>query len=273
MDRKNIIFLAENCPSKEEEENRINKNLCLYSKLINGEWEFCCNNKVNDPIISETIYICDEHIDLLNKKYNMDIKSEIIKKCNDFFENKVYDLLNSPFVKSIYENVLKDKTLYSSYDVDPEKCWFLNINFLKGLPAYWFNKLIYFSSTLKGSKKQGKSNGPDFIFKNIDNKKLIGLEIVSWNWNLSDQFKNMEVAKTYHAKLYNYKSLDEYINDMKEIIKKKNDKVTEYQKCDSLYLGIVVGNTIIEYHYYVLEYVLNKFILQEQLNFNGVFIL
>lgn len=89
----------------------------------------------------------------------------------------------------------------------------------------------------------------------------------------SDQFKNMEVAKTYHGKLYNYKSLDEYINDMKELIKKKNVKVTEYQKCDSLYLGIVVGNTIIEYHYYVLEYVLNKFTLQEQLNFNGVFIL
>lgn len=273
MDKNTIIFLAENCPSIEEEKNRIYKNLCLYSELINGEWEFCCNNKVNDPIISKTIYICDEHINLLDKKYGMNIKNEVNRKIDDFIINKSYDLLSSSFIKSICENLKINVPKTSSFDINPEKCWFLNVDYLKGLPAYWFNKLTYFDSTLKGTNKQGKINGPDFIFQNIDNKKLIGLEIVSWNWNISNQFKNEEAALKYHSKLYDYESLDEYINHMKQILIEKSDKAKKYQKCDFLYLGIVVANTIIEYHYYVVEYVLNKFIQEKQLNFDRVFIL
>ncbi len=44
---------------------------------------------------------------------------------------------------------------------------------------------------ISGSKEQGKLNDLNYIFKNIINNKILGLEIISWKWNIFHSFKKL----------------------------------------------------------------------------------
>ncbi len=266
------FYNAGNTPSIYEEKYRKINYLCLYTKIIDGEWDFCCNNKVDNDL-----FICRKHIKGLSNKYNINFEIEI----KNLLSKKPFDedeCFRSEFIQSIKENlhvnIEENIFSYISIFLNPEIRWMYDRNFFIGLPKYWFDNLTYYSSTTKSSKEQGKENGPDFIFKDKTNNKLIGFEIVSYKWNITNQFKKDEQAINFFKdSIYNVNSIDSYIEEIIKIIKSKNEKSKKYFKCDELYLGIVVNNTIMDYHYYLFEIILNKYIKDNNLNFQNLFIL
>ena len=245
---------------------------------------FICQNKAKPflffvvPMIQpqflwiDEAMLCDQCLDKLSKKYNIDFRykaAHLIKWKNWSIEN-FKNIKSSLMIKSINEEIENIK--YSKVFTDPELYWWNQNKSLIGLPNFWFNKLKLKSIILSNSSNQGKYNGPDYIFKNIKTNEIIGLEIVSWKWNLFDSFKKEEEVKKYAKKnIFNSKSIDDEINELKKILEKKANK--KYLKCDELYLGIVVTNTIADYQYYVYEIILNEYNQKINSIFKKIFIL
>ena len=141
------------------------------------------------------------------------------------------------------------------------------------MPKYWLETFSLFDDALQEGKNQGNFNGPDYIFKDLNNR-LIGLEIVSYSWNLHRSFKSHDFAiKFAKNNIYNLSNFNERVNEFKEILRNKNKKVDNYLKTEKVYLGIVVLDSLMDYEYYFLELILEKYIKEINIKFDGVFIL
>ena len=94
---------------------------------------------------------------------------------------------------------------------------------------------------------QGKANGPDFIFKNSVNGKIIGIELSSPIKNLffNPKFDDMNKALFKIMSNQNYleftKSIISFVEQIKIIIDDKIIKSKGYKKTDELHLNITVN--------------------------------
>lgn len=276
-------------PHKQVERNE--KGICTfihYDKF--GNKFYSCKNKVSiltyfQIPMNKPIYIwikngmlCKKHINHLSNTYAINFKKEIPKlslsKPNTILINhrtnaNEYSFTNSKMIKSLkkaFENQKIDKYF------DPEHYWWNEKYCLMGLPKIWLDRLELINANNQNSSNQGKYNGPDFIFKDTKNEKIIGLEIVSWKWNTLNSFKKINQVKKYtKSKITNYYTLDDEIKDLQKILDNKVNK--QYQKCNETYLGIVVKNTLVEWQYFVFELIINKH--NEKINsiFQKIFIL
>ena len=281
---KNIQFSSiDYRPINKNEIKKRNKlRLCM---MINDDSLFICQNEakaflffvipMNKPqsIWLDQSMLCRECLNKLSKKYNINFHYEIVhllkwKKWSDQnFQNIQYSLM----IKTITKKINNIKHLTKLF-TDPEQYWWNQDRSLIGLPSSWFNKLRLKDVILSNSSKQGKYNGPDYIFENIITNEIIGLEIVSWKWTFFDSFKKEEQVKKYAEKnIFNSKSMDDEIHELKKILDKKANK--KYLKCDELYLGIVVTNTIMDYQYYIYEIILNEYNQKINSIFKKIFIL
>lgn len=257
------------------------QKLCTYISFNEyNEPYFSCNNSCEKykffriPFnscefkwIPESM-LCKNCIMQFNKKYHIDFENEIDYSFKGWNINYSDAWENTALIKSF-----KDKVSFDLVKViDPEFFWFFSKSHLRGLPRNWLDTFILHESMPKGSINQGKFNGPDFVLKNIHNNKLIGLEIVSYGWNIIKGIDNEKYAKEYTDKLFNNRnSFDKRLNDLKKILDKKNSK--SYINCSELYLGIVVGNYFADYEYYILEILLNKYNQSKHALFNQIYIL
>lgn len=281
---KNIKFSFINYKqiNLDEIKRRNQLRLCM---MVNDDSFFICQNEakpflfflipMNKPesIWLDQSMLCDRCLNGLSKKYNLDFKykiADLIKWknwSNQNFQNVKYSLM----IKTIIKKTNDIKHLTTIF-TDPEQYWWNEDRSLIGLPSSWFNKLRLKDIILSSSSKQGKYNGPDYIFENIITNEIIGLEIVSWKWTFFDSFKKEEQVKKYAEKnIFNSKSMDDEINELKKILDKKANK--KYLKCDELYLGIVVTNTIMDYQYYIYEIILNEYNQKINSIFKKIFIL
>lgn len=198
----------------------------------NGETEFYCNNKVFVnyvriiPLIKPIecyLALCFECLEELRFKYKINFKKEIPILLYLSKAWTKYDKINY----NKYQ-LIKDLNLLFENDknfIDPEKRWFNDIDFLLGLPVNWLKRFKLYDSLLKGDCNQGELNGPDYIFEDISNNKLIGFEIVSIKWNIHHSFNDLEmVGKFARDKIFNLKSYDDRINEFKNIINCKSKK-------------------------------------------------
>lgn len=275
-------------PMKEEIIERDRKRKCLSIQFNKyGETEFFCNNYVEPYNIFPLIplkkplkiwisyaMICNECLENLKNKYDINFKNEIPKwylQRGTIEYNKI-DYKNLPLIKDLELWFKNYKQYKNNYFFDPEIRWFRDINFLYGIPIYWLKEFKLISCITKGSLHQGSFNGPDYIFKDIKANKLIGFEIVSYKWNIFDSFRDISNIKKFAKKqIFNTFSFDNRIGEFKKIIKNKSKK--KYSPTDELYLGIVVNNTLVDYEYCVLEIILNNWLKRQNIKLNGVYIL
>ena len=119
----------------------------------------------------------------------------------------------------------------------------------------WFAKILvkefFFIWWCVTRGDQGNFNGPDYIFKDLNNRLI----------------------KFTKNNIYNLSNFDERVKEFKEILINKNKKVDNYLKTEQIYLGIVVPNSLIDYEYYFLELILERYIKENNIKFDGVFIL
>lgn len=279
---QNMINLFDYGPTFSEIMERDKKRLCTSIKFKNGSSYFWCDNICKPYLLSfaplhkplkiwiQQSMICENCLGNLKNKYGIDFKKEIPKKyfSKGWVGKNYRNLDNFSLIKKLNE-ISKEKNI--SY-LNNETVWWKQIYFLLGLPFYWLNSFDVVETFEKGNKNQGNFNGPDFIFQNVLTKELIGFEVVSYKWNIFSTFKDSETAEKFaKEKIYNLKNFDERIEEFKNIIGNKIKK--NYVKTDELYLGIVVSNTLVDYEYYVLELILDKYIKCNNLPLNGVFIL
>lgn len=279
--KKNVTYIGYG-PEKREIAFRDENKICTSIRINeNGESEFWCNNKCEPyvlifPPMAEPIkcwwkqsMICNDCLFNLQKKYKIDFKEKIPKLLisKGWPPNKELEYENYTLIKDLQTKIkIEPKVIF-----DPEIIWWNKYEHLLGIPVYWLQNFILYKSFTKGNKEQGKYNGPDYIFKDKQNKMLIGFEIISYKWNIIDSFKEIEQAKKFaRNKVFNSKSFDHQVEELKKYVNKKSNK--KYFKCDEMYLGIVVNDTLMDYEYYVLEIILNKYIEENNLNFNGVLI-
>lgn len=212
--------------------------------------------------------LCRKCIIKFNKKYNIDLEQEIDYSFNGWNVNSSKNIEKTLLFNSINEKISFDPIKI----IHPEFFWIFSYSHLLGLPRNWFDTLILHESMSKGSSNQGKFNGPDFIFNDIRNNKLIGLEIVSYGWSVIKGINNEKYMKEYARELFNNNnSFDKKYNELKKILDKKNSK--KYLNCNELYLGIVIPNSFADYEYYILEILLNKYNQSKHTIFNKIYIL
>lgn len=280
--KKNVFYIGYG-PNNSEIRYRDKYRICTSIKINkNGETEFYCNNiaepyEVIFPPMAKPIkiwqtdsMICNNCLNSLKEKFKIDFKQEIplliINK--GWNSSDKYEYQNYTLIKDLKNKIKIDTNVF----FDPEHVWWNSYEHLLGIPIYWLKNFVLYKTFTKGSIEQGKYDGPDYIFKNTKNNKLIGFEIVSYKWNFLNSFREIaQVKKFAKNKIFHSKSFNDQIEEMKKIVNNKSNK--KYFECDEIYLGIVVNNTLIDYEYYILELVLSKYIKENNLNLNGVFIL
>lgn len=282
MDNK-LISIIEYGPTREEIKNRDAKRICTFIKInADGSSDFCCSNKAEPytfirPFLNytekkwiEETMICKNCLKKLESQYFINFENEIplllLQKgwCSE--DEKKYRTF--PLLIDIESKI----NFQDSDFMDPEKCWWKKFHFVIGIPIYWCKNFILHRTFLKGDQDQGIYNGPDYIFEDVKTKELIGFEIVSYKWNVFTSFRNVEQVEKHAIKnVFNTKSFDEQINEIKKIVSSKSDK--KYYKCDKYYLGIVINDTLVDYEYYVAEILLNRYIEEHNGIFDGIFIL
>ncbi|MGL5358076.1 MAG: hypothetical protein ACRC9U_03420 [Metamycoplasmataceae bacterium] len=278
-----MITIIKYGPPKQEMIVRDIKRICTYIRINeNRGSEFYCNNicepyKFIFPPMAEPkkfwitqSMICSQCLVNLQKTYNINFEKEIIKTFlyKQWNSTEIHNYKNYSLIKSLKSKI----KINSKSKLDPELAWWNKHDYLLGIPIYWLKNFILHDYFLKGSKKQGKFNGPDYIFKDIKNNKLIGFEISSYKWNLINSFREIEQAKKFaKKKIFHSTCFNDQVEELKKYIDNKSSK--KYIECDEIYLGIVVSNTLVDWEYFVLEVILNEYIKKNNKTFNGVFIL
>ncbi len=287
MSKDDIYFSwMQNGPIGEEQLSKIKNNECTYTEYTNiGDYEFCCGNKISEYCFSlfpmlepkkiniSGAMLCAEHLTFLSNKYNINFLDSIPRLLFEkgWIEQEYIEqnLLSFPLIID-----LKNKIGFNneSDKYNPEFYWWNNHHALIGVPKMWLNDFRLLEYNGQNTKSQGKINGPDFIFKDTKTNKKVGFEITSFSWNVMIGVRELkQIKKIASKKVFRFRSLDDVVLNFKEIIDKKNRK--HYVTCDELYLGIVVTDTIMDWEYYVLEIILNKYIKENKMKINGVFVL
>ena len=185
------------------------------------------SDKPRDSLLIKTIYQC------LND--NVELYWRYIDKFIN--QSNKLGLLNN--IVEIFSNQNNNK--YFSDEI----IYFLNVMNMSHLPLEWIEKFKTYKILLKGSKEQGRNNGPDFIFEN-ENKK-IGLEFISpiknVFFNPDNEFRDRNKGTFSAIKNQEYfwcKNFNDFINLLFETINDKILKSRKYEKTDELYLQIFI---------------------------------
>lgn len=175
----------------------------------------------------------------------------------------------------LYKNLIK----WKNRNYNPEHEWHMNSSYYRMLPSY-FLKNFRFLKTLarndedKNNENQAKLNGPDFIFKDQITGETVGIEIVSFQYNVL-RIRKEKTSKTDEEIDYiispnkNKKKKDKYewllleyteeqlIEELKKMIKDKSRK--KYIECDKYYLFVVTSNLLLTWQQCIYKIILDKY--------------
>lgn len=146
-----------------------------------------------------------------------------------------------------------------NYLLNSEKIWLKDPAYFISIPISFKTDYEIIKYNGKGTSGQGKTNGPDFIFKNKNNVETIGFEIVEYqplvfdsqkirNFKKFTEERNKEILKKMDI------SSDEKMDIINEIIYEKNKKAHNYEPTDFLCLVIILNHRIEGYEYYLFEF-------------------
>ena len=300
MENKQIFTLIESpLPLKLEQEERNKNKLCQYCEInTQGDYYYTCQNhaksyKIKYKNLNRNIWIndamlCQTHLTELSKKYEINFSEEIPKlyldkdwafdldshlnnNCPNRFP-KLLELEKTKLHKSLVKQFIKNEEDYRLNFCSSEMIWFMNPFYAISIPRRFWNSLILYDSALSKSSSQGKINGPDFIFIN-DSKDLIGLEIVSFKWNISNTKSEKASILFANNNVWNETNLDNKISKLKKILEEKANKSKKYFKCKELFLGIVTGDVLMKYEYFLLEIIINDINKKNNYPFKSIFII
>lgn len=209
--------------------------------------------------------MCENHINFLNKKYNinliedfLDLLKDNIGENNDWSLNLIKELKSNQELKRVYkENELNLEVLWIFNDI---YCATYST-----LPFWLLSNYSFHKYNGKNSKNQGFLNGPDFIFSNKNKKYLhtIGFEIVTLDQNIFKSFNSDEEFKKHSLKtIYSrlkYNSYESYLFDKASLLVDKKIKASKnYEFTNDLFLGIILNNVAPNYAYYLLRILLKR---------------
>lgn len=203
------------------------------------------------------------------KRAKNDVKSKF--SLGEYHQSNFYKTLKNVMEKTDgkkYDNILE---IYEIYLLNSEY-FFLNFSAseISPFPKHW---LAY--RCIDWKKDNG---GPDFIFEG-NKGKTYGLELVEISHNhflVPEKIKAGKSNSAYTMKCISNIAIKEgyfenYLKQCVKIVSNKNEKSCSYDKTDYLYLGIISTQSMVTWHYFFLEMILNN--LKEKNSFDKILIL
>jgi hypothetical protein len=142
--------------------------------------------------------------------------------------------------------------------MNSEVRWFMEANHYCGIPIDLKQKLIiqrYIGNTCD----QGKMNGPDFIFKNLETRETAGLEVFELNptfFKFENKIRDPEkVIKNIDSQINQKRggNIENNLRTLNKEIYRKIDKWDKYVNTNKKYIGVILNNSLADEIYFMME--------------------
>lgn len=127
-----------------------------------------------------------------------------------------------------------------------------------GIPMDLKQKLII-QRYIGNTHDQGKMNGPDFIFKNLETRETAGLEVFELNptfFKFENKIRDPEkVIKNIDIQINQKRGgkIENNLRTLNKEIYRKIEKWDKYVKTNKKYIGVILNNSLADEIYFMME--------------------
>jgi hypothetical protein len=142
-------------------------------------------------------------------------------------------------------------------EMNSEVRWFMEPDHYCGIPLDLKQKLII-QRYIGNTHDQGKMNGPDFIFKNLETRETAGLEVFELNptiFKFDSEIRDPEkVIRNIDKQINQIRggNIENNLKTLNKEIYRKIEKWDKYVKTNKKYIGVILNNSLFDEIYFIM---------------------